>query len=182
MKAYIFHGWGSASFDNWFPWLKAELQKKGFEVIVPDFPNSQDPVMEEWLKAAMKLSYDKDTVLVGHSLGSVLIMRVLEKIKKKIRSAYLVSAFDRSLGIAEIDNFFNLPFDYDKIKSNSAHLAVLNSDNDPFIRLGLAEHLSGVLGCKLAVFHDAGHLSAGPDNNLKFPELLEMIVKENANN
>lgn len=178
MKAYIFHGWGGSSKENWFPWLGSELMKREYSVIVPDFPDSQFPNQNKWLSSALRLKYDEHTLLVGHSLGSVLIMRVLEKIHVKIKSAYLVAAFDRNLGIPEIDNFFLAPFDYRKIRKNAGKLFILNSDNDPYITDDIPRQMSERLGCRLKTFHDAGHLSNGT-GNLAFPELRDMILNEN---
>ena len=176
MKAIIFHGWGASSKDNWFPWLKSELEKKGHEVYCPDLPNTQSPIQKEWLNVALNLTeYDENTILIGHSLGTVLIMRILEKINKKIKAAFLVSSFDEDLGIPEINNFFDQPFDYEKIKSNKLYM--LSSDNDPYIPLPIAERLSKNLNCKLTVFKAMEHLSQGTDN-FKFPELRDLILNE----
>jgi uncharacterized protein len=178
MKAVIFHGWVSTSQDNWFPWLKKELEKKDFDVIAPDLPDSQYPKQEKWLPIALKLTdYDEDTVLVGHSLGTCLIMRILENINKKVKAIFLVSAFDKDLGIKEIETFFFKPYDYEKIRKNAGKIYILNSDNDPYIPLNIAEELSKKLKGNLTVFHNKNHLSAGT-GDFKFPELLEMISNE----
>ncbi|MEK6916563.1 MAG: alpha/beta fold hydrolase [Nanoarchaeota archaeon] len=175
MKAVIFHGWGATSKDNWFPWLKNELVKAGFEVYSPDMPNTQNPDQEEWLKEALKLPIDEGTILIGHSLGTVLIMRLLEKIR--VKSAYLAAAFDEHLGIEELKNFFYRPFDYDKINKNTKKLVILNSDNDHYIPLNIAKNLQKNLDCGMIIFESMEHLSNGTGNR-KFPELLEMIKNE----
>ena len=177
MKAVIFHGWGGNSNENWFPWLKKELEKKGFEVLVPDLPDSDFPKQDKWLPAALKLTdYDENTVLIGHSLGTCLIMRILENIHKKVKAIFLVSAFDRDLKIKEIETFFFKPYDYEKIIKNAGKIYILNSDNDPYIPLSIAEELSKKLKCGVKVFHNKEHLSSGTEN-FRFPELRDMIVK-----
>ena len=178
MKAIIFHGWGSTSDDNWFPWLKKELEKKRFEVIAPDLPDSDYPKQDKWVATALKLThYDENTILVGHSLGTCLIMRLLETFDKKVKAIFLVSAFDKDLGINEIEKFFYKRYNYEKIIKNAGKIYILNSDNDPYIPLNIAEQLSKKLKCKLTVFPNKEHLSAGTDN-FKFPELRDMILNE----
>jgi esterase/lipase len=34
-KVFIIHGWDGYPEEGWFPWLKKELEKKGFSVFVP---------------------------------------------------------------------------------------------------------------------------------------------------
>ena len=155
MRAIILHCWGGNSESNWFPWLKKELENKGFEVFCPDLPDSQNPKQDGWLNEAMKLEYDENTILIGHSLGSVLIMRLLEKVK--VKAVYLVAGFDEHLGIPEIMNFFKEPFDYEKIKSNTDKIVMLSSDNDPYIPLEHAQELSKKLDCGLIIFEKMNH-------------------------
>ncbi len=178
MKVVIFHGWGANSQNNWFPWLKGELEKHKIKVFCPDLPNTHYPKQKEWLEKALDLTeYDEKTILVGHSLGAALIMRILEKTNTQIKAAFLVSAFDEGLGIPEIASFFKFSFDYQKIKENCKKIFILNSDDDNYVPLEVAKALAKKLDCKLQIFHNKQHLSAGTDNFM-FKELRDMILNE----
>lgn len=179
MKVIIFHGLGASSNDNWFMWLKKELESKNIDVFVPNLPNSQNPKQEDWIKEALKLSINSDAILVGHSLGTILIMRLLEKIK--VKAAYLVSGFDEASELAILDNFFEDKFNYDKIKSNVKNITILNSDNDPFIPMSTTLRLQKNLDCGLIVFEAMDHLNAGT-GDCEFIELRDLILKENESN
>jgi hypothetical protein len=48
MKIIIVHGWDFKPRHNWYPWLGVELAKQGYEVSIPDMPNSSAPVINEW--------------------------------------------------------------------------------------------------------------------------------------
>jgi len=178
MKIAVFHGWGSTSKDNWFPWLKNELEKKGHEVFCPDLPDTEFPDQDKWLKKAMEFKYDENTILVGHSSGSVLILHLLMRFK--VKAAYLVSAFLTTLGIDDIKALFKTEFDYEKIKSNAEKIVIMNSDDDPYIPLENVQDLQKKLDSSMIIFEKMEHLSAGTDN-FKFPELLSLIENENSN-
>ncbi|MBI4078976.1 MAG: serine hydrolase family protein [Candidatus Levybacteria bacterium] len=159
-NAVIIHGWGANSESNWFPWLANELEQKGWRATVPDFPNSENPILTEWLEYFQKnVTIDQDSILIGHSLGVPFILRLLEQSKEKIKAAFLVSGFERSLTIVEIENFVNKPFDWEKIKSVCKHFVVINSDNDPYIPLSIGKDFAKHLDTKLIVEHNAGHIN-----------------------
>ena len=77
MKFIIYHGWGSDSSSNWFPWLKQKLEQKGHKVHCQNMPNTQNPIQQEWIDEAMKIGIDEDTILIGHSLITVLLLPLL---------------------------------------------------------------------------------------------------------
>ncbi|MEM2131267.1 MAG: alpha/beta fold hydrolase [Candidatus Woesearchaeota archaeon] len=179
-KVLIFHGWGSSKKDNWFPWLNKNLKKENFIVNVPNLPNSRFPKLNEWLDCAFDLEINEKTILVGHSLGSVLILRILENLDFKLKAVFLVSSFDVNLGIDEIKNFVDKPFNYEKIKKNCENIYILQSDNDKYIDLKIAENLAKKINAKLIIFHNKNHLSQGTsikNNMYAFPELKELILK-----
>ncbi len=70
-KIYIIHGWGANSKSDWIPWLKKELKNKNFEVFAPDMPNTDEPIIENWLSKLNEIlpSPDENCILIGHSIG-----------------------------------------------------------------------------------------------------------------
>lgn len=45
---FILHGTMGTPEDNWFPWLKAELEKQGKKCIVPQFPFGEFQNYDFW--------------------------------------------------------------------------------------------------------------------------------------
>ena len=100
MRAVIIHGYGGEPMRGFRPWLKKELEARGFAVSVPAMPSPNEPRVEEWVAAiAKEVGKDgNDCILVGHSLGCVAILRYLEMAKKKVAGAVLIAGFVGDLG------------------------------------------------------------------------------------
>ncbi|MBI3331783.1 serine hydrolase family protein [Candidatus Peregrinibacteria bacterium] len=161
---FIFHGVGGSPKENWFPWLKKELEQKGFRVIVPAFPNAEEPNQDEWLKHFERYANDVhgDTIFIGHSLGSAFALRMLELVKEPIRAAFLVGSVMGVMG-NQFDHlmttFVKGGFDWDRIRANAKQFFVCNSDNDPYITLEKGRELADHLHTKLRVVSGAGHFN-----------------------
>ncbi len=182
MKFFLFHCWGANGKSCWSGWLGEQLLASGMAstVLTPDFPDSENPKLGEWLATARKLvpRFDPkdDWVLVGHSLGCPAILRLLETFDDKERAAciILVAGFAKDLGIPEIRNFVDKDFDWEKIKKKAAKIIIINSDNDPYIKLEEAKRMEKLLGAELVVEHGAGHINEG-SGFTEYPHLLEII-------
>lgn len=178
---FIFHGTEGHPQENWFPWLKGKLEAKGCKVFVPQFPTP--PVVpakiSEWFDVLKEYEkhIDGDTILIGHSLGGIFALRVLEQLKRPIKGVFLVGT---PIGVRPIlnydrDNSFSgFDFDWAKVKKNSKHFAVYHSDNDPYVSLENGERLAQELGVSLVFVSGAGHFNkiAG---YLSFPDLLSKL-------
>lgn len=178
-RAFVIHGWEGKPDSNWFPWLKKELESKGFAVESPQMPNADTPKLEEWLSHLQNVigTPDENTFLVGHSLGTIAILRYLEKLgNQKIGGAVLVAGFPESIGYKELASFFQTPLNYEKIKKSCKNFVVINSDDDPYVPVKFGEILRDKLGAKLIIMKNAGHINEG-NGHFQLPVALEEILK-----
>ncbi len=175
-RAFLIHGWGGKPETGWRPWLKKELEKKGFSVSVPAMPDTEHPRVDAWvshLRKAVGIP-DKDCYLVGHSAGCITILRYLEAFKEtqRIGGAVLVAGFSDNLGFKELDSFFSRPIDWKKIKSRCAKFVAIHSTNDQFVAMKHGKAFQEKLGADL-VKERMGHFSRAKE----LPAALEAVLK-----
>lgn len=188
-RVIIIHCWGGTPQDCWYLGAKEEIEKRGFEVLVPEFPDTENPEQEKWVaKLAETVGEPHENIfLIGHSLGTIAILRYLETLKEgeKIGGAVLVAPYTNNLGFKELDSFFQTPLDFEKIKNSCLKIIGIFSDNDPYVALEQAEILKNKLGIEAVIKHNAGHFStlegdgefnATEDFYLEMVMILEKVV------
>jgi len=81
-KVLFVHGWWWDWKENWFLWLKKELENKWFQVFNPELPNSNNPKIDEQLSFLTNFYEDLEWVnyIVWHSLGCQLSIYLIEKL------------------------------------------------------------------------------------------------------
>ena len=113
----IFHGTGGSPQGNWFPWLKEKLEEKDCRVFVPKFPHPKEHTLSDWLDIFK--DYEKyinqDTILIGHSLGGLFLLRLLERLKQPVRAAFFVAT---PIGIKPI-KYYDSDFAFSGFSFNS---------------------------------------------------------------
>ena len=180
---FLFHCWGGNNRSCWSGYLEDELAKTNWNITNPNFPNSTDPILEEWLieirKQVNKFKKEDNWILAGHSLGCPAILRLLESFSsdEKAKAIYLVAGFHKDIGIPQIKNFVEKDFVWEKIKKAAEKFVVINSDNDPFIPLDQGIYMARRLGGELIVEKGAGHINEGAGFT-KYPKLLNLIEQE----
>jgi len=191
-RVFIVHGWDGHPQANWFPWLKKELVKKGFEVSVPKFLDSQNPRIYNWVPKLTKAvgKPDESTYFIGHSLGCQTIVRYLETLPKdmKVGGAVFVAGFFQRLtgledepGIPETENhWLNTPVNLQKAKSHLNKSIAIFSDNDPYISLDNQDEFRDELGSRIVVEHNMFHFDEGhgiTEIPIAFNSILEFAKK-----
>jgi len=183
VNIFIIHGAYGNPQENWFPWLKSELEKLGCRVFVPQFPTPEKQTLKNWLKIFEEYEQylDENSIVIGHSLGPAFLLNVLEKLDKPIKAAFFVSAFIGLLGKSEFDNinssFVDKNFNWSKIKQNCKKFYLFHSDNDPYVPLQKAKELANNLGVELILVKNAGHFNKQAGYT-KFELLLKKIKDE----
>lgn len=184
-RAILLHGTMADSNSNWLQWLKSELEAKQFEVWVPDLPNADYPSLIEWTDFILDncpFEIDEQTTLIGHSSGSVAVLVLAQGFTRKIHQIISVGVYKDLEYLQEVvkfhanDRFFDIPFNFEKLKQNCDNIVFIHSDDDPYCPLNHAEYLSKKTGGKLVVIPGQGHFNKdkSPDY-FKFPALLDQL-------
>ena len=178
--AYLIHGWDGSPDGAWRPWLKKELEKKGWLVEALKMPTPHHPKMTTWVEPLQNTigKPDKNCYFIGHSLGCITILRYLEslKVNEKIGGVFMVAGFSSNLGYKELENFFKTPINWKKIKTHCSHFTAIHSDNDYYVSLNYGDLFKQFLNAKLIIKPKMGHFGDN-DGITKLPFLLEEILR-----
>jgi len=141
---------------NFFPWLKEELERRGHKVQAPQLPNTDNPTVPEQVEYVLEnISFDKDTILLGHSLGAPVALKVVEALSKPIRKLILAAGFidphfkDHS---RPFENTFDWKFNAEKIKTNTKEVVFLRASNDYAVPHEAALNMQRLFGGRIVDF------------------------------
>ncbi len=174
-QALILHAWYENPENNWYPWLKTELETRGYKVFVPDLPTMYTdlPDIDKQLHYIKDLkAMNKNTLVIGHSLSCLLAMRLAEKIP--YQKMFLVAGWDFNDLSIEHRLFWANPIDHAAIKQHVNKIYCISSDNDPYMTAFTAEEMSKRLDGKFILVKGAGHFTA-KDGVTTMPEVLQYI-------
>ena len=189
-KVYIVHRWSGTPESDWYPWLKKELESRGFEVIVPQMPNTETPIISERVPFLSNIvgTPDENTYFVGHSIGAQTVMRYLETLPEgtKVGGAVFVAGWFKLGGAMEEEGeevnriakpWTDTPIDFEKVKRICPHIDVFLSSNEPFNCIDENKKLfEEKLGATVTILENKGHFTK--DDGIKeLPEVLEKILQ-----
>jgi len=183
-RVFVVHGWDGNPEEDWYPWLKKELEGRGFEVFVPAMPNPAKPKMETWIPFLSRLvgPPDTSTFFVGHSIGCQTIIRYLETLPEgvKIGGAVFVAGWYnlRNLETEEEKRiagpWVNTPRDDEKIRKIVNKAVAIFSDNDPFVLPENQKSWKEKVGAEIIVEHNKGHFTES-DGVYTLPSALDAV-------
>jgi len=178
--ALILHGIKGSSGENWFPWLKGELEQKGWKVILPDLPGTNHPSRKKWLTTVKNLLRDVDfssLSIIGHSLGVTTALDLIETEGKKVNILVSASGFARDYH-AELNSYFlrEKEVDLSRVKKLIEKPIVIYGDDDPYVPQEELQYLADRLGVKPKILEKGGHLNKR-SGYTKFPLILEFLEK-----
>jgi len=149
-KHFVFvHGYKSGPQLNFHQWLKGELESRGHTVEVPELPNTHEPdVLEQTKYVLENTTIDENTVLVGHSLGSNVVLRILERLDQPVRRTVLVGGFLDENFVQDIERNITFDFNFDiaAIKEKAGQLVLLHGNNEETISDDQFKYLHRTLG------------------------------------
>lgn len=180
-KLIIVHDLGGSPESDWLPWLKREMEGKGWDVVAPLLPNSKEPLVFDWLltlgKAVGKV--DEDTYIVGHSLGAITTLKLLDNLSgnESIGGVVLVAGFDNPVERKEMENFFYSPLNWEKVKRTCKKFVIIHSEDDPVVPADNGVRMKNKLDAERILVDGYRHFSAEEGIHtlpLVLQELLEI--------
>ncbi|EKE25993.1 MAG: putative esterase protein-like protein, partial [uncultured bacterium (gcode 4)] len=176
-NAIILHGTWDNPDNFWFPYIKEGLEIMWYEVWTPILPNAEKPNLKDWLTFVTEnWKFNSETILIGHSAGSQLILSILEKNEIKIAKAILISGYAKPLPKDDQTSIEKDDFLWKKIRNKAGEIFFINSDNDPWScddKQG--KIMFDNLGWTLIIKHD-GHMGSTTYNQpyREFPLILKL--------
>ncbi|MFH1145774.1 MAG: alpha/beta fold hydrolase [bacterium] len=168
-RVIIVHGWDFKPTDHWYPWVKFQLEQKGFEVIVPSMPDTAQPVIEAWVNCLAEAVCvpGTNTILIGHSIGCQTILRYLERLpdNERIKGMVLVAGWFTLQGLETYEEkqiaypWLSTHIDFNKVKERCSKIVTVFSDNDPYVPLEDVQLFKERLGAEVVMEHEKGHFT-----------------------
>ncbi len=184
-RAVILHAMEQTGKGHWYPWLKAQLEMRGYEVWVPDLPNADHPDTVEMTRFLLSNTHwnFQDNLIIGHSSGSVELLYLLQALPEDttVQTAVMVSAFDHVLpGMeAQHDRMFTTPLNLNKVKERAGLLLFVHGDDDPWCPIDDARDLCRQVEGDFIVVPGGKHFSTSLDPAYtSFPKLLEILEEK----
>ncbi|MFH0837544.1 MAG: alpha/beta fold hydrolase [Candidatus Aenigmatarchaeota archaeon] len=184
-RAFIIHGWGGGPNDHWFPWLRKELENRGFSVITPTMPDTEHPKIDTWVAELKKIIDEptEDTYLIGHSIACQTIMRYLETLpeQKKIGRVIFIAGFFNLPNLREeeiliAEPWLKTPINTEKVKLHTKNIIALFSDNDKDVPLSDSVIFKQRLDAKIIIENNKGHFTAD-DGVMEIPSALKALLE-----
>jgi hypothetical protein len=179
---YIIHGSFGYPEENWFPWLKQEIEKLGHQAYIPAFPTPEGQELDIWLKTFEPYMerLNEQSIIVGHSGGSIFVLRVLERIQIQIKAAFFVGGPTKPLNNFFDDvhmSFVDHPVNWEQVRKHAQHFYPIYSTDDPYVGMEHGETTARELHTKLITVDNAGHFNT-VSGYTQFPLLLDLIKGE----
>jgi predicted alpha/beta hydrolase family esterase len=181
-RVFIVHGWGSNPERNWFPRIKNELERAGFEVHVPRMPSPYLPDRKGWVKtlATAVGTPDQNTHFIGHSLGCTTILLYLQSTKTKVGNVIFVAPWidlKRKSLLARIlfRTWRTTRILFSEVRNNINHITTILADKDPYIPVSIERVCKKHFGHHVIVIKGDHHFAQM--EKLNVPKVLMNEIK-----
>lgn len=182
----INHGFMGSNIENWFPWLKQEIDDNNNQVIIPQYPIDNDRHFYKYWKNVLDVyknfNYiNSKSIIIGHSSGCAFSIKYLIENNIKVNKLIMVSGFNNYFSVCEDDfhkkvneSFYVENADLIKIQNLCDEIICIYGNNDPYISQAVFHDLVLKLNAKEVIINNGGHLNKSAGYN-KLEKILEYI-------
>ncbi len=188
MKTRLFavHGWGGNPESDWFLWLNAEMSKLGYDVLVPEMPDTTNPKIDSWVNklATAVGGIRQSDIFIGHSIGCQTILRFINSTDENqvIDKVILIAPWWYLTLEGDEEKIKSAPWlktdlDFEKIRSRIKKIVCVFSDNDSVVPLNLnINFFKEKLNAEVIIEKNMGHFSGDDSPKItKLPLLVDLL-------
>ena len=168
-RVLVIHGWSNRRpVDHWQRRLVASMRQQGHAVAYPQLPNTDTPVLDEWLEVitneiSMLNELDGEFIVVGHSLGCLTWLNAVNDnaITNPVDRVLLVAPADPDLCADAATFQLDLHDDAlrEKVHAASSSTLCVGSDSDPWLPRGVVNTFATPLQIPAVIVQGASHFA-----------------------
>lgn len=180
----IIHGTYGKVTDNWFLWLKQEIENLGHECLLPSFITDINIDNYHERRKILKDYYDQglineNTVFIAHSSGPIAILKFLIEEQINVKGLISISGFNNADTPYEDYNKINKDFFLDDhILEKAIHytkfICSFYSNNDPYLKYEDLERFANITKAEKYFVKYAGHFNKD-SGYTEFPAILKIL-------
>lgn len=169
-----------------FYYFKKELEKRNYNVILPDFPIRDKITVEEYFNVFDKYQsyFNKDLIVVAHSIGNPMLIKYISKNNLNIGKYISLSGFSKDYynqGKEVLNKKVKLAILTQKEKDDAKKLILkrhsIYSDNDHIVPFEILEEFCQDVNSEAILIKNIGHM--GKKSGLEeLPEVIKMIYNQ----
>jgi predicted alpha/beta hydrolase family esterase len=158
----ILHGWQGSGPDHWQTWLASGLREAGEDVLYPELPDPDTPVLAAWrdaLSSELERLRPGRGVVICHSLACILWLHHAASVRVPIERVLLVAPNSAAAGVPEIASFFPAPLDREAVARAAGVTRLVCADRDEYCPEGADRLYGAPLGLEIDLVPGGGHLN-----------------------
>lgn len=161
---------------HWIPWTKRELSARGIPTETPRMPEPWAPSYKRFKKEFEQYFIGEHTILIGHSCGTMFLLRWLADTKQRVDTLILVAPWAIHTGDDHArKKFYGVDID-PEIKARVERIIIFTSDNETPEGKASAAKIHDAIGGSVIELPGRGHYTRRHMGTEKFPELIEEIL------
>ncbi len=183
-KVIYFHGIHGNTAKTIAPWLEQEMSTRGIKVYHPVFFGDGEATFENFENIADKLlhegAFDKDTIIIAHSIGNSFSIRYMAKHKLKPKAFISLAGFYEKFELKEsireqtynaLPNSQALDYLVDNVK-----IRISFYSNDHIVPQEVLKNFSHRIKSELIYLENKGHFGA-KSGIQELPELIATMQR-----
>lgn len=166
-----------------FNYFKKELENKGYNVILPNFPIKEEITVDRYFEVFDKYRelFNDNLIVIAHSIGNPMFIKYISQNNYKIGKYISLAGFSKAYyneGKDVLNEKVKLTILTDKEKEDATKLIIkrysIYSDNDHIVPLELLENYCKDIESKSILIKNIGHM--GKKSGLEeLPEVMDLI-------